>query len=211
LFLTLDVLMPGIDGWDVLCQLKADRELCDIPVVMVTVVDDQNLGLALGAADYLTKPIDRERLVAIAERYRARAAGPVSILVVDDDASTRSLMTRILSAEGYLVFEAEHGQRALEIVPECRPDLILLDLMMPVMDGFTFLVELGKLSTWRSTSVVIVTAKELTAEERAWLGDRTQQVLQKGSYGREQLLEQVRRIARERTGKPAAGQTVMLP
>ncbi len=133
--ITLDVMMPGMDGWTVLSRLMADPELGDIPVIMLTIVDDKRRGYTLGALDYLTKPIDRARLVAVLTKYRR----DLPVLVVDDDAGIRQLLRRILEEEGYMVVEAENGRVALERLGERVPGAILLDLMMPEMDGFEFL------------------------------------------------------------------------
>jgi PAS domain S-box-containing protein len=189
--ITLDVMMPGMDGWAVLTALKADSELADIPVIMLTIVDDKNLGYALGAADYLTKPIDRDRLVTILKKYRCEAP-PCPVLVIEDDAQIREMLRRILSKEGWLVSEAEHGRVALERVAENRPELILLDLMMPEMDGFQFIEELRKQEAWRSIPIIVVTAKDLTEEDRLRLNGYVEKILQKGAYGREALLAEVR-------------------
>ena len=124
--------MPGMDGWAVLAALKADAATADIPVVMVTIVDDRNLGYALGAADYLTKPIDRERLVAVLAQHRPRAADPRR----RRRSGVRELLRRTLEREGYAVLEADDGRAALARLRERLPGLILLDLMMPHMDGF---------------------------------------------------------------------------
>src|SRR5262249_22129616 len=140
---TLDVMMPVMDRWAVLNQFKADPKLGDVLVIMVTIVDDRNLGYALGATDYLTKPIDRERLAAVVRKYR-RPTGRDIVLVVEDDAATRSLLRRLLEGEGCTVVEAENGRRGLEVFAATRPALILLDLMMPEMDGFQFVAELRR-------------------------------------------------------------------
>ncbi len=185
--ITLDVMMPGMDGWAVLSALKADGETADIPVVMLTIVDDKNLGYALGAADYLAKPIDRERLTAVLKKYRR----DLPILIVDDDAALRELLRRILEKEGYRVAEAENGRAAFERLRELSPGLILLDLMMPEMDGFEFVAELRTHEAWRAIPVVIVTAKELTAEDRRRLNGYVEKILQKGAYTRDALLREV--------------------
>jgi signal transduction histidine kinase/DNA-binding response OmpR family regulator len=189
--ITLDVSMPGLDGWAVLTALKADPELAPIPVIMATGSDDKNMGFAFGAADYLTKPIDRERLSQLLQKFAgARLACPV--LLVEDDAALRALVRGMLEKEGCVVAEAENGRVALERVAENRPELILLDLMMPEMDGFTFIEALRQNEAWRAIPVVVVTAKDLTAEDRARLNGQVQHVLQKGSYSRDELLGRMR-------------------
>src|SRR5204862_2899850 len=140
--ITLDVMMPGMDGWSVLSALKADPAVADIPVVMLTIVDDRNHGYTLGASDYLMKPVDRDRLLALLRRYQNGSARRV--LVVDDDAGTRTVMRSFLERDGWTVSEAENGLAALELVGRERPSLVLLDLRMPVMDGFEFVAELRR-------------------------------------------------------------------
>jgi CheY-like chemotaxis protein len=198
--ITLDVMMSGLDGWAVLAALKSEPATADIPVVMLTMVDDRNLGYALGAADYLTKPIDRDRLLAVLTRYRRDRP----ILVVDDDADARLLLRRMLEKAGYVVVEAEHGRAALARLAELTPELILLDLMMPEMDGFEFLDELQHLPAHRSIPVVVFTAKELTPEDRQRLSGSVERTLAKGSVSREALLAEVgdllaASVARRRT------------
>jgi CheY-like chemotaxis protein len=188
--ITLDVMMPGLDGWAVLSALKADTDLADIPVVMLTIVDDKSLGYALGASDYLTKPIDRERLVTVLEKYRR----DLPVLVVDDDATVRQLLRRMLEPEGYTVVEAENGRAALERLREGPPALILLDLMMPEMDGFEFLTEFRRNEGWRTIPIVVITAKDLSREERERLNGYVQKILQKGAHGRAELLAEVREL-----------------
>jgi CheY-like chemotaxis protein len=189
--ITLDVMMPGMDGWAVLAALKADPNLADIPVIMLTMVDDKNLGYALGASDYLTKPINRDRLAAVLSKYHCEQLR-CSVLLVEDDPVTREMMRRMLEREGWLVVEAENGRVALDHVLKSQPELILLDLMMPEMDGFEFITELRKTPEWRSIPVVVITAMDLTQEDRSRLNGYVTQILQKGSYGRDELLQEVR-------------------
>ena len=189
--ITLDVLMPGMDGWAVLTALKSDPDLVDIPVIMLTIMDEKHMGYALGAADYLTKPIDWERLTGLLLRYEC-ARPPCPLLVVEDDASLREMLRRRLEKEGWTVIEAENGRVALERMTERQPDLILLDLMMPEMDGFQFLDEIRKHNAWRSIPVIVVTAKELAAEDRLRLNGSVEKILQKGAYSREDLIREVR-------------------
>jgi CheY-like chemotaxis protein len=177
-----------MDGWTVLSALKADPDIADIPVVMLTIVDDKNLGYALGAADYLTKPIDRERLVTALRQHRRDRP----VLVVDDDAEIRQLLRRMLEPEGYTVVEAENGRVALERLRETPPSVVLLDLMMPEMDGFAFVTEFRRHEPWRAIPIVVITAKDLTRDDRERLNGYVEKILQKGAYGRDQLLAEVR-------------------
>ena len=201
--ITLDVLMPGMDGWAVLTALKADPILSDIPVIMLTILDEKHMGYTLGAADYLTKPIDWERLAVLLERYQC-ARPPCPVLIVEDDAGMREMLRRRLEKEGWTVVEAENGRAGLERMVESQPELILLDLMMPEMDGFQFLDEVRKREAWRSIPIIVVTAKELTAEDRQRLNGSVEKILQKGAYDREELLREVARLlgASETRGAP---------
>jgi len=196
--ITLDVLMPGMDGWAVLSALKADPDLADIPVVMVTILDDRNLGFSLGASEFLSKPIDRGRLLEVLRSHLARDV-PGGVLVVEDDEPTRTVLRRTLEKEGLEVFEAENGRRALEVLQEATPRLILLDLMMPEMDGFEFL-EAIRDTEWRSVPVVVLTAKDLTVEERRRLNGGVEQVFEKGAYDVARLLDELRGLVVARMG-----------
>ena len=191
---TLDVMMPGKDGWAVLSALKADPELASVPVVMATVVNDDALAFSLGAADFLTKPIDRVRLLEVVGRLARE--GEAVALVVDDEEDARRLLGRQLANAGWRVREATNGREALERLEEITPDVILLDLMMPEMDGFAFLDALRQDPARRGLPVVVVTAKELTPEERRFLESRAASVLRKGSYRRDQLTAEVIELAR---------------
>ena len=188
--ITLDVVMPGLDGWEVLSSLKEDPEVAAIPVVMLTITDDRNLGFSLGAAEYLTKPIERERLTAVLARYR-RDPGS-NVLVIEDDNDTRTMLRRSLEKEGWSVAEAENGRVGLERLRERTPSLILLDLMMPKMDGFEFLEALRADSAQSEVEVVVMTAKVLTAEDRRRLSGGVQRVLQKGVHNEAAFLTAVR-------------------
>jgi signal transduction histidine kinase/CheY-like chemotaxis protein len=190
LMITLDVLMPGMDGWEVLQRLKGDPQLCGIPVVMLTILEEKGRGYALGASDYMTKPVDRGRLRTILERYRADGKER-RVLVVEDDEPTRALMRRMLIGEGWQVDEAEHGIAALARIGERTPDLILLDLIMPEMDGFEFLAELRRDPDKRRIPVVVVTAADLTEDDRRRLSGGVEHVLQKASYDSNELLAEL--------------------
>ena len=183
--ITLDVLMPGMDGWSVLRELKADPKLSNIPVIMITMADDRSTGYALGASEYLTKPIDREKLSASVQRYRH---GSQIVLVVEDDDDTREMMVRTLANDGWKVREAANGRVALGRVNEAVPDLILLDLMMPEMDGFEFISRVRAESRWRRIPVIVVTAKTLTTEDLARLNGQVQHLVHKGEYSGKAVL-----------------------
>jgi CheY-like chemotaxis protein len=198
--ITLDVVMPGLDGWSVLAALKDDPALAAIPVVMLTITDDRNLGFALGASEYLTKPIERARLSAVLARYR-RDPG-AGVLIVEDDADTRTMLRRSLEKEGWRVSEAANGRIGLEQVAADPPALVLLDLMMPEMDGFEFLEGLRTQPGHQDLDVVVITAKELTEDERRRLSGGVSRVLQKGGHSREEFLAEVR--ARVATNGSAA-------
>jgi len=189
--ITLDVIMPGMDGWSVLTALKADPALADIPVVILTMVDDKNLGFALGAADYLSKPIDWKRLTTSLKRHRKDVANPL-VLVVEDDADTRDMLERNLQKEGWQTAVASNGQLGLAALERAIPQLILLDLMMPEMDGFEFLNELRKRAGCERIPVVVITAKDLTPEDRRRLNGQVTRILQKSATTREAMLAEVR-------------------
>ena len=188
--ITLDVMMPGMDGWAVLSALKGDPSVADIPVIMLTIVDDRNLGYALGASEYLTKPIDRERLVAVLTKYRR----DLPVLVVDDDAGVRQLLRRMLEPAGYTVVEAANGREALERLREAAPGVVLLDLMMPEMDGFEFVAEVRRHEALRAIPIVVITARDLSRDDHERLNGYVHAILQKGAYSRDQLLAEVREL-----------------
>ena len=189
--ITLDVMMPGMDGWSVLRALKADEATAAIPVIMITIVDDKSLGYTLGAAEYLSKPVDRKRLREAMSRLQTSVDGDV--LVVDDEPDVRELTRRTLEAEGLGVREAGNGKEALEEVARKRPGLIILDLMMPVMDGFEFVLRLRQNPDTADLPVVVVTAKDLTADDHERLRGKVHQVMQKGGFRRQELVDEVRR------------------
>jgi signal transduction histidine kinase/CheY-like chemotaxis protein len=189
--ITLDVIMPGMDGWEVLRTLKAEPLLEDIPVILLTITDDQNLGYALGAAEYLTKPVDWDRLGSVLGRIQAR--GGRSALVVDDDESARDIARRALERAGWRVREAENGRTALTELEADPPSLIILDLMMPEMDGFEFVASLHDRPELRSIPIIVVTSMDVSAADRERLGG-VGRIFQKGDYTLPDLVEEIRRI-----------------
>lgn len=196
--ITLDIMMPGMDGWAVLSKLKADPVLAAIPVVVATIIDDRNLSVSLGAAGYITKPIDREHLSEVVRRVRS-TPGLKNVLIVEDDADARKLMRRLFEKEGWSVAEAENGSVALAAIESSPPSLVLLDLMMPVMDGFEFIEQLRKRSTGRDIPVVVHTAKDLTDQDRQRLRGSVDNVLQKGGHTNEVVKEVWQALERANT------------
>jgi hypothetical protein len=190
--ITLDVFMPDMDGWSELSALKADPELADIPVVMVTVSEKPELAFALGASEFLNKPVDRRALRDVLGRVLRGPAGDV--LIVDDDEAQRAVLRRMLETEGLPAREAENGLMGLGQIAAARPAAILLDLLMPGMDGFEMLDAMQANEAWRAIPVVVVTSKDLEAEDRDRLRGRVTTILEKGSYRREALLSHVRRL-----------------
>jgi len=183
--------MPGMDGWAVLAALKNNPQTRDIPVVMATIVDDKNLGFALGATDYLTKPIDWQRLVTVIRRNVHNGAN--KLLIIEDDEPTREMMRRNLEKGGWVVSEAINGRKGLAALEIAPPDLILLDLMMPEMDGFDFMREMRRSPHCRKIPVIVVTSKDLTEEDKRLLQGEVSQILRKGSYTMDELLSEIER------------------
>jgi signal transduction histidine kinase/DNA-binding response OmpR family regulator len=201
--ITLDILMPRMDGWAVLVALKADPDLRDIPVVVVTILKDRGMAFTLGAADFMTKPVDRASLTAMLRRY-CPGAGAGPLLVVEDDPSASEATRRVLEKLGFAVAEAANGIEGLRWLDSHPPPaLILLDLMMPEMDGFAFLEAIQERPAMQSVPVVILTAKQLTAEEKRALSGRTEQVLTKEATSNIELIEAIRRCLQRRAAADA--------
>jgi CheY-like chemotaxis protein len=186
---TLDIMMPDLDGWTVLAAIKGDPALANIPVVLLSIVDEKNRGYALGAADYLVKPVDRAKLVETITSICGSTAGHA--LLVDDDEVVRRGVRQALEPIGWKVTETENGQVAIESLTAARPDVIILDLMMPKMDGFEFLDELRKRTDWQDIPVVVITAKDLTDDDRNRLNGGVERIIQKSD--RDEMLRQLSR------------------
>lgn len=190
----LDVTMPLMDGWTVLRSLKDDPQLAAIPVVMCTIIDEQNLGFSLGASDYVTKPVNWKKLREVLARVQ-RDTAKGDILIVDDDDDTRKRVGGLLAKNGWTVTEAENGHAALVEVDRHLPSVVLLDLNMPQMDGFTFLRRFRATPDWAAVPVVVMTARDLSPGERAELKGNGARVLEKGTIKMQDLLDQLRSIA----------------
>jgi signal transduction histidine kinase/CheY-like chemotaxis protein/HAMP domain-containing protein len=187
--ITLDIVMPETDGWQVLHGLKADPLTRDIPVLLLSVVDQKDLGYRLGAADYLMKPFERDDLLAALQRVAPRCR---SVLVVDDDPHVADLVRQSLEDEPYQIDAAADGLAALDAVRNRRPDVILLDLLMPRMDGFELIAALQQDPERRDIPVIVLTAKTLTRKERRLLDEHARAVIQKGALDRDALMAELR-------------------
>jgi len=199
--ITLDVMMPDLDGWSVLAALRQDPELAEIPVIMITILDEHRRGVALGAAGYLTKPIDRERLHRMVSRFRA-SARPTRVLLVEDDKDQRERLRGWLQGEQWVVQESANGREALTRLQADKPDVILLDLMMPEMDGFAVVAALQKEPRWRDIPVIVITARDLDAKDRERLNSGVQSVLVKETFRPRELVERIRQLVQS---KPQVG------
>lgn len=189
----LDILMPGMDGWSVLQAIKSDADLQDIPVVIWSMTGDKSLGYALGASEFLMKPIDRNRLLKLMDKYVTKSSEQ-AVLVIEDDRATSELMARLLLKEGYDVVRAGNGIEALACMEQRTPSLILLDLMMPEMDGFQFVAELRRREMWIDIPIVVVTAKTVTPDDQIKLNGYVKGILRKGEFDYRALLQEIRKF-----------------
>jgi PAS domain S-box-containing protein len=207
--ITLDVMMPGLDGWQVMTHLKSDPELADIPVILLSIVNDRKTGFALGATEYLTKPLERERLTAVLRRI-SNGRGSRLALVVDDVADNRALLRTALEGDGWTVEEAGNGLEALDRLEQRRPDAILLDLMMPEMDGIQLVERLRTSERNRSIPVLVVTAKDITPMDRQRLSGGVHAIMQKGAVDLSELVSQTRSLLSARAHIEASDQNEAL-
>jgi signal transduction histidine kinase/DNA-binding response OmpR family regulator len=202
--ITLDVMMPKLDGWSVLGKLKSDPALASIPVIMLTIVDERTMGYSLGASEYMTKPVDRNRLIELLRRFASTTSREGVVLVVDDSADVRAVVRTTVEKAGLKTVEAENGQVALDwLKNNPKPALVLLDLMMPVMDGFAFLDKVKDDPGLSRVPIVVLTAKELTEAERRVVNERTLLVLTKGAQPLSTLGSALAAIARQPVEKVA--------
>jgi signal transduction histidine kinase/DNA-binding response OmpR family regulator len=189
--ITLDALMPEMDGWTVLARLKDDEELKDIPVIMVTFVDEPRKGFALGAAEYMTKPVDRTHLLEALRRVSR--PDDREVLVIEDDDNTRKMVCTWLEREGWTLHEAANGWKGLEQYRSTRPGIVILDLMMPEMDGFEFLGTVRAEFPDDDCCIIVITAKELFPEDIQRLSGSVQQIIRKGQVPGQQLVREISR------------------
>jgi CheY-like chemotaxis protein len=182
------------DHWLILSQLKNNSLLSHVPITLITLEKDTDKGVIMGTTDCLTKPIRHEQLVAVLSKYHVGDSSMNLVMVVDDDVFTRGVIATILETEGWRVFLAENGQVALEHLNDKKPSLILLDLNMPVMDGFEFLTHLRKNTQWQSIPVIVLTAVQLDSEQQAFLNSRAQWTFQKQQHSRSELISQIHQL-----------------
>ncbi len=187
----LDILLPDVSGQPNLPLLKASPDLANTPIILLSLDPHGEMGFALSAADYVATPLEGPNLLAILQKLNAvRTSTP--ILVVEDDAGTREMIVRLLQREGWTSLEAENGQVALDLLRDNIPSVVLLDLLMPQLDGFSVLREMRANPLWRDIPVVVLTSLDLTAEVRRFLEQQADRVLQKGRYNRDELMKEVR-------------------
>ncbi|MCP4700037.1 MAG: response regulator [Gammaproteobacteria bacterium] len=191
--ITLDVMMTDAKGRTLLSMIKGDAELANIPVIVVSMQEDRSEGFSLGAAEYLVEPIEADDLSNVLKKYQSSAAGSAEVMLVEDNPTTRKITKLMIKKAGWQVTSAENGRVALELIKKSRPDLILLDLMMPEMDGFEFLTRLRADEIYADIPVVVVTAKELSEEERSHLRD-IHGVFHKGACKQEKLLGEMSKL-----------------
>jgi len=189
---TVDIIMPGKDGWETIAMLKGDPETRDIPIIVISASDNRELGYRLGVRDYLVKPIDREALLSVLGRLDSGQLK--DILVVDDEPLVTTMICQMLEFSGFAARSASNGEEALAQIGRARPDAVLLDLMMPVMDGFEVIERLQADPTLRKVPVVVVTAKDLTKAEREFLQRRVSRVIQKGRMDPMALTQDLREM-----------------
>ena len=201
--ITLDVIMPDMDGWAVLKELQSDPALSQVPVVMLTILADSQRGYALGASAFVQKPIDAGRLLE-AVRTVAPGGRPGRVLIVDDDDATRRVMSRHLQQHDCQVTMAGDGLEALACLVSERPDIIFLDLMMPNMDGFQFLEHLGADEAYHRIPIVVITAADVGDDERRHLHDDVIRVIDKRGRACETLLPEVTRLVQAAARAKAA-------
>ena len=195
--IALDILMQGIDGWEFLARLKADRSTAGIPVVVVSMVDERGKGFALGAAEYLVKPVDREAVISAVRRVvrtRTPDQHEITILAVDDDPIALDLIQAVLQPEGWTVIKAAGGRLGVRLARERRPCLIVLDLLMPDVDGFQVLEDLKRDPLTASIPVVVLNCQALTPEEKAALNGRITDLIQKGQFSHKDFVAQIRSL-----------------
>jgi DNA-binding response OmpR family regulator len=192
---TLDLVLPGIDGWEVLKRLKSDDATCNLPVVIISMDDNRDLGIALGADDYFVKPVDRPRLLERLRAIRDGGNGRPRLLVIDDDAAVHTLLEEDLSSLGFAILNAYSGDEGMRCAIDTSPDVIILDLMMPNMSGFEVADALKDDPRTANIPILVLTSKEISTGDRNLLHAKVSSFVQKGGKSaREQLVREIRRV-----------------
>jgi signal transduction histidine kinase/DNA-binding response OmpR family regulator len=191
--ITLDVMMPEMDGWETLVALKNDPFLTNIPVVMSSIIEDRHLAQTLGAVDYLSKPVDKQRLLTTVDKYIAKFSRG-SILVIEDDPDTLEITCDLLVHAGWEVQAAENALEAIKVIQKSPPMLILLDLMMPDMDGFEVIKKLRCHPQWQLIPIIVITSVELSTNEHAQLSKQVHNIFHKGKHELHELLDEVNEV-----------------
>ncbi|OLB88052.1 MAG: response regulator [Chloroflexi bacterium] len=201
--ITLDIILPEVDGWEVITQLKSDEKTSGIPIVVVSVVDNPELGLALGAMDYLVKPIEADDLIQRLNRFNLRRSSSdnaLRVLVVDDDDAYRTLLTKTLEPAGFTVVPASGGREAIELAKSMKPDLVLLDLMMPEVTGFDVVEALHADESTRDTPIMVITAANLSDADKRLLNGRVSKILSRGSVATTDVVGMLKKVVAHRNG-----------
>jgi CheY-like chemotaxis protein len=199
--ITLDIILPEVDGWEVMTRLKSDEKTSGIPIVVVSVVDNPELGMALGAIDYFVKPVDAKLLVERLKRFNiAHGQDEIRVLVVDDEPANRTWLTKALEPAGFTVVSASGGKEAIELAKTKNPDFVLLDLMMPGVTGFDVVEALRADEATRETPIMVITATNLTEADKRLLNGRVSEVLKRGSVGGSDIVGLLKRVVAHRNG-----------
>ena len=185
--------MPGMDGWEAISRLKQNPETRDIPLIVVSIIDNKELGFRLGADEYLVKPVDKESLINVLQKFEGKGK---EVLVTDDDPVVIDLTRQLLEEDGWTVRSAANGREALEEIARKMPDILLLDLMMPIMDGFETLQIIRDDEKTRDLPVIIITAKDLSPQEREDLMLNTSRIIEKDGLDRDRILHELRESLR---------------
>jgi signal transduction histidine kinase/CheY-like chemotaxis protein len=194
--IVLDIILPGLDGWDLLASVKADPNVADIPVIIVSMLDERGKGFALGAAEYLVKPVARDEVLTALERCLQTRGAPGKVLVIDDDPRALSLINAVLEPEGYTVTSAPGGEEGVALAISEQPDVVVLDLLMPNVDGFEVVDRLRADPATAETPIVVLTSKTMTAEDKRRLNGQISYLARKGEFDRGALIRLLERFGR---------------
>ena len=195
--ITLDILLPDMDGWEVLDRLKSMPETQNIPVIIVSITDDQERSLSLGAVGFYSKPIDRKAVLEVLQEQKIALKikkKPINVLMIDDDPKMIQLVEAFLKPEGIGLIKAGSGEEGINLVLETHPDVIILDLMMPDVNGFDVINRLKEHPTAKNIPIVVCTGKDLTEEDKSTLHGKIREVLHKGQSLREGILQEIRKF-----------------